>query len=127
MMTVPATIILLLMLPLNVVARCPQGTELINSFKLNDTNWEACEDLQQPGGDIVLVAASGEMEWFQKGYEVYGSANDDDYYLGLGKQTVVSSKSDILAVTLLNGSSEFPFVSWERVASAIPPLRGTGL
>ena len=119
--------ILLLMLPLNVVARCPQGTELINSFKLNDTNWEACEDLQQPGGDIVLVAASGEMEWFQKGYEVYGSANDDDYYLGLGKQTVVSSKSDILAVTLLNGSSEFPFVSWERVASAIPPLRGTGL
>ena len=119
--------LLLLVLPLTMGAHCPRGTELINSFVLKGQNWEACEDLQRPGGDIVLVGASGEMEWFAKGYEVFGSANDDDFYLGLGKKNVTSAKSDILALTLLNGSSEFPFVTWERVASAIPPLRGTGL
>ena len=119
--------VLLFVLPLSLGARCPLGTETINSFIFNKNTWEACENLQRPGGDIVLVAESGEMEWFQKGYEVYGSANDDDFYFGLGKKNVTASKSDILALTLLNASSKFPFVSWERVASAIPPLRGTGL
>ena len=121
------TLLLSVVPPLSFGASCPQGMESLNSFVFEKTTWQACEDLQRPGGDIVLVAASGEMEWFQKGYEVYGSANDDDFYLGLGKNNVTASKSDILALTLLNASSEFPFISWERVASAIPPLRGSGL
>lgn len=69
--------------------------------------WAACEDLQvsvsrsalpangcalsdprlcaqQPGGAIALVSSAKQVEWFSKGYEVYGSApsgSDDDYYL----------------------------------------------
>lgn len=40
---------------------------------------------------------------------------------------VASSPNDTLAIKLLSGAPKsFPFVSWQRVASAIPPLRGTG-
>ena len=70
------------------------------------------------------MPSSGDTEWFTKGYSVYGSADDDDYYLGLGKDAVMHSKVDILAVKLL--SKNYSFLSWDLVASAIPPIRHTG-
>ena len=54
-------------------AQCPGGTALVDAFAGSDgERWAACEDLQTPGGDIVLVSATGHTERFSKGYEVYG-------------------------------------------------------
>ena len=83
-----------------------------------------CEDLQRPGGAIALVPSSGTTEWFSKGYEVFGSAHDDDYYLNLGKTAVKSAASDVLAIKLL--SKNYSHLTWELVASAIPPIRNSG-
>jgi hypothetical protein len=88
----------------------------------------ACEDLQRPGGAIALVSSAGNTEWFSKGYEVYGSApsgSDDDYYLGMTKAVAVADKTDVLAVKLL--SKNYSFISWELVASAVPPIRRAGV
>jgi hypothetical protein len=64
---------------------CPTGTELVDGFTLNGASWAACEDLQQPGGALVLVptllSSNETSEWFHKTYEVFGSApsgSDDD-------------------------------------------------
>eukprot|EP00966_Prymnesium_polylepis_P014580 336583-Prymnesium_polylepis.1 len=101
---------------------CPSGT-LVDTFKLYDESlWSVCEDLQQPGGAVALVSAAGETHWFGKGHEVYGSANDEDYYLNLTKAAVVGAKADILAVKLLNSS----LLTWQGVARAIPPIRHSG-
>ena len=83
----------------------------------------ACEDLQQPGGAIALVSSAGHTEWFSKGYSVFGSAHDDQYYLNMSKQSVTKNAADVLAVALLNNYSS---LTWELVASAIPVIRGTG-
>ena len=96
---------------------CPCGA-LVDTFVNDGTTWSACEDLQQPGGAVVLVSAAGETHWFGKGHEVFGSANDEDYYLNLTKAAVVA---DILAVKLLNSS-----LTWQGVARAIPPIRHSG-
>ena len=85
----------------------------------------ACEDLQEPGGAIALVCSSGIVEWFSKGYEVYGSAHDDDFYLNLTKDAVHSSTTaDILGIKLL--SRNYSHLTWELVASAVPPIRNSG-
>ena len=53
-------------------SRCPKDTALVDAFAGSDgERWVACEDLQRPGGDIVLVSATGVTERFSKGYEVY--------------------------------------------------------
>eukprot|EP01049_Picozoa_sp_SAG25_P010596 SAG25_NODE_1175_length_3692_cov_3.215419_2_plen_448_part_00 len=91
------------------------------------SSWSACEDLSQPGGSIALVPQSGAIEWFSKGYEVYGSApsgSDDDYYLDMNKSAAVGSKVDILAVKLLNHSGG---VTWDLVEGAVPPIRRAGV
>ena len=106
---------------------CPGGTALVDLFELNGTRWAACEDLQVPGGALVLVSSSGATEWFHKTHETYGSAplgSDDAYYLNLTKKAAVADKTDVLAVKLL-GTEEG--LTWSRVASAVPPIRHAGV
>ena len=61
-----------------------------------------CEDLQAPGGALLLVSDAGDAEWFAKGYEPYAPAPDEAYYLGLGKEAVLKSASDLLGLKLLD-------------------------
>lgn len=107
---------------------CPGGSTLVDTFQGPDSaTWLACEDLQEPGGALALVPESGDVEWFEKTYEMYGSAplgSDDDYYLGLGKAQAVYNQTDILAVELLRTPGG---VTWSRVASAVPPIRRAGV
>eukprot|EP00966_Prymnesium_polylepis_P166756 3854484-Prymnesium_polylepis.2 len=104
---------------------CPDASmTIVDSFDLRGTTWTACEDLQRPGGSIALVSAAGAIEWFGKTYEQYGSAplgSDDAYYLNLTKAAAVSATTDVLATTLLESE-----ITWERVASAVPPIRHAG-
>jgi hypothetical protein len=92
--------------------------------------WVACEDLSQPGGAIALVpaAAAGggasKTEWFTKGHSVFGSADDDSYYLNMSKASVIGAPNDALAVRLL--SKNYSFLTWELVENAVPPIRHTG-
>jgi hypothetical protein len=58
-------------------AQCPHGMTPLDSFQVNGTEWWACEDLQQPGGALALVSSSS-VEWFSKGYELYGNDAADD-------------------------------------------------
>ena len=66
---------------------CAGGTSLVDTFDYNGTAWAACEDLQQPGGDIVLVSSSGVTERFTKGYAQFTTnwTDNKDFYLGLTK------------------------------------------
>ena len=85
-------------------SRCPGGTTEVDTFRLNSTNWTACEDLQIPGGAIVLVDGAGRVERFAKTHEMYGAAplgSDDDYYLNFTKQDCTSAASDVLGRALL--------------------------
>jgi hypothetical protein len=71
--------------------QCPGGIAQVDMFTAggSGTSWLACEDLQHPGGTIVLVSSAGDTEWFQKSYEPYRTnASDSSYYLGLGKKAV---------------------------------------
>jgi hypothetical protein len=109
---------------------CPAGLTVVESFTSDGVAWVACEDLQRPGGAIALVssAAPSQVEWFSKGYEVYGSApsgSDDDYYLNLTKAAATADKTDILAINLLG--SNYSGITWELVASAVPPIRKAGV
>ena len=72
------------------------------------------------------MPSTGETQWFSKGHSVFGSANDDDFYLNLTKKAVVGAKADVLAVKLLSADADYPFVTWERVAGALPPIRHSG-
>ena len=111
---------------------CPNAAmTLVDGFKSADgTTWAACEDLQQPGGAIALVSSSTppEVEWFGKTHEQYGSAptgSDEDYYLNLTMAAAVASPVDVLAVKLL--SKNYSGITWELVASAVPPIRSAGV
>jgi len=58
----------------------------------------------------------------------YGSAptgSDEDYYLNLTKNGALLNKTDVLAIKLLN-SNLSGIVTWESVASAVPPIRKAG-
>jgi hypothetical protein len=50
--------------------------------------------------------------------------SDELYYLNHTKAEAVYNKSDILAIDLLNAVGG---VTWERVASAVPPIRKAGV
>ena len=53
-------------------AACPPGYATIErSLTINGSAWAACEDLQEPGGALVLLSSDGKAEWFSKSYEVY--------------------------------------------------------
>ena len=112
------------------IACASYGLTTIEVFELDGQRWVACEDLQQPGGSIALVSSNGTVEWFSKTYEQYGAApsgNDDDYYLDLTKADAVRAKVDILAVKLLSKNYSAAGLSWELVASAVPPIRRAGV
>ena len=111
---------------------CPAGMSRVDTFESSDDGigWAACEDLQKQGGAIALVPSNkGPVEWFSKGYEPYAdpSAVEAQYYfpaLGLNKTATMHDPADILGQSIL--SHNFSHVSWELVASAIPPIRMTG-
>ena len=39
---------------------CPPATTQLDTFQLNGSAWVACEDLQTPGGALVLASSGGE-------------------------------------------------------------------
>ena len=106
--------------PAAAAPTCPSGITLVDSFVLNGTTWSACEDLQTPSGALVLVSSTGEMLWFPKGYELYGTNwTDSSYYLGLGQKAVANASSDILGAKLLEEET----MTWAKVVRAVPPIR----
>ena len=106
-------------------AHCPGGMSQVDSFTASGARWAACEDLQQPGGDIVLLSSSGKMERFSKSYELYRTnwTDDSDYYLGLTKQVVANASTDVLGAKLLKDEKA---LSWAAVEAAVPPIRESG-
>jgi hypothetical protein len=106
------------------IPACPGRLTLVDTFELSGMSWAACEDLQKHGGALSLVSSTGRTEWFNKGYELFGSAptgNDDNYYLNYTKAEAVGSPHDVLALGLLSSD-----VTWERVAGTVPPIRHAG-
>ena len=81
--------------------RCPDTATQVDTFSAEGTVWTACEDLSTQGGAIVLVPRSGEAIWLPKTYEPYSQGSDEEYYLGLGKQTVLGAKWDMLGDAVL--------------------------
>ena len=112
-------------------AACPSGTTPVDTFTAEGKNWTACEDLQTPGGALVLVPAdsSAAAVWLPKTYEPYSPAPDDAYYLGLGKDKVLSAKWDMLGDAILHQcDAATPTTglcepTWARVESAVPVMR----
>ena len=106
----------------HAVPSCPGTTTRVDSFDLNGTAWAACEDLQAPGGALVLASAAGDLEWFEKTYEPYGTnASDGEYYLGLNRSTLANATTDLLGAKLLSQE-----LTWAEVARAAPPIRVSG-
>ena len=105
-------------------AGCPDRSTLVDSFEVNGTAWLACEDLQQPGGDVVLVSGAGDVERFEKSYAPFTTnyTDDADYYLGLSKAAVANATTDILGAKLLSGKA----LTWAAVERAVPPIRSSG-
>ena len=108
---------------------CPGSMTRVDTFRLEledgtaSAVWAACEDIQQPGGAIALVSCDGEVEWFSKSYEPYGTnASDNKYYLGLGQAAVANSSTDVLGATLLRETA----LTWAAVEAAVPPIRVSG-
>lgn len=67
--------------------------------------------------------------WLPKTYEPYTQGPDSDYYLGLGKTTVLEAKWDMLGDALLNNCSVKTATTglceptWARVERALPVMR----
>ena len=105
---------------------CPDASTIVDSFSVNGTVWAACEDLQRPGGDIVLVssAADARAERFTKSFAPYTANWTDDsaFYLGLTKEAVANATTDILGAKLLHGKA----LTWAAVERAVPPIRSSG-
>jgi hypothetical protein len=108
-----------------IVPSCPDASTLVDSFETNGTIYAACEDLQQPDGDIVLVSSKGHTERFSKSYAPYTSNWTDDslFYLGLGKAAVANASTDILGAKLLQDEKA---LSWKAVERAVPVIRSSG-
>jgi hypothetical protein len=108
---------------------CPPGTDHVDSFTTADgMPWLVC-DLASPGGGITLVPQEGEVVHMPKSYEPYSPEPDDAYYLGLGKETVLNAKWDMLGDAILNScASKTPTTglcepTWARVERAVPVIR----
>ena len=81
---------------------CPPAYTVVeDELTIGVDTWRVCEDVQAPGGALVLLSSAGDAEWFSNGYEPDTPAPDEAYYLGLGKQAVLSSASDKLGIRLL--------------------------
>lgn len=69
---------------------------------------------------------------FPKGYEPYAQGSDDEYYLGLGKSTVLAAHWDMLGDAVLNcvGTTNLTASrcepTWAQVERAIPVMRNSG-
>lgn len=69
--------------------------------------------------------------WFPKTYEPYSQGPDSDYYLGLGKETVLKAKWDMLGDKILNGcETDQKYAgtglcepTWSGVERAVPVMR----
>ena len=114
----------------SAAATCPAGTTQVGTFDVDDTQWAACEDLQIMGGGINLISPTGDKhEHYPKSYEPYTQGVDEEYYLGLGKASVLASKTDMLGNAILNcakpvnGRCE---PTWSAVESAVPVMRNSG-
>eukprot|EP00911_Craspedida_sp_UC1_P000935 UC1_evm4s707 len=70
--------------------------------------------------------------WLPKTYEPFRQGIDDDYYLGLGKTTVLNAKWDMLGQSILHNCSvserygDFCEPTWQRVERAVPVMRYSG-
>jgi hypothetical protein len=104
---------------------CPDGTTLLSAFEARATTWVACEDLQRPDGEIVLVPAIGDPAHFPKSYAPWNTnwTDDADYYLGMGREAVANATTDILGAKLLGGKDA---ITWSAVEKAAPPIRNSG-
>lgn len=141
------------------VAQCPERFSLVDTFAAEGKWWLACEDLTQPGGSIVLLSTSHplasaaardplhaavhtvgpldagntrgfEQVWLPKTYEPYTQGSDDEYYLGIGKEKVLSAKWDMLGDHVLHKSCvrSTPTTgvcepTWAGVERALPVMR----
>jgi hypothetical protein len=108
---------------------CPPGTTLVDGFSAEGLTWAACEDLSTPGGGLTLIPESGPAVHLPKSYEPYSPEPDDAYYLGLGKQTVLKAKWDMLGDAILHQCEEKTPTTglceptWRRVERAVPVMR----
>ena len=108
---------------------CPTGVE-VDIFSAEGKQWRACEDLGTPGGAMLLIS-DGDVEsvWLPKSYEPYSPLPDNEYYLGLGKQTVLGAKWDMLGDAIIHSCTDkTPTTglcepSWSRVEKAMPVMR----
>ena len=113
---------------------CPPGTTRVDAFTAEGASWLACEDLQLPGGALALVSDTADDVWLTKAHEPYSQGTDDEYYLGLGKQTVLSAKWDMLGDNILHGCESSGVgvktsttglcePTWGRIERAVPVMR----
>ena len=101
---------------------CPDEMTRVDFFLARGAAWSACEDLQTPGGALLLLSSGGEAEWFSKTYAPYGTnASDGEYYLGLNRSTLANATTDLLGAKLLSQE-----LTWAAVARAAPPIRVSG-
>ena len=91
----------------------------VDSFLARGAAWSACEDLQTPGGALLLLSSGGEAEWFSKTYAPYGTnATDSEYYLGLDRRALANASTDLLGSALLQAGHH---VGGRRVGGAPDP------
>ena len=102
----------------HAVPSCPGTTTRVDAFDLNGTAWVACEDLQAPGGALVLASAAGDLEWFEKTYQPYGTnATDGEYYLGFNRSTLANALTDLSGEVAIEA---------DVGEGAAPPIRVSG-
>ena len=109
---------------------CPPGETKVDTFTTPDgVSWLACEDLLAPGGGLTLVPERGEAVHLPKSYEPYSPEPDSSYYLGLGKESVLAAKWDMLGDAVLNSCAERTPTTglceptWNRLERALPVMR----
>lgn len=113
----------------SAAATCPDGTTTLDSFEADGKTWAACEDLSQPGGGIALVPDGGDLLWIPKTYEPFAPKPDSEYYLGLGKETVLGAKWDMMGQHILHSCDaddkigDFCEPTWAQVEQAVPVMR----
>ena len=95
---------LLACVPPLVHGACPAGMTKADHFTHAGASWQACEDISVPGGALALVPDDDSTRpvWLAKTYEQYSPAPDSEYYLGLGKQTVLDAKWDMLGDAIVH-------------------------
>jgi hypothetical protein len=123
-------VLLLVLAPLCLA--CPDGFTVVEeSFSAEGKSWTACEDLKHPGGDILLVPASGEVVRLPKSFEPFAPAPDSEYYLGMNKTVVLKTKWDMMGQQILHGcspserlnGSDFCEPTWAHIERAVPVIR----